>query len=193
MVSFSDRVRDKDDARHHRTIYSTAFECLQETWDDLINPIRALSGADSTSLQKVNSKRNSYVADCADPRPRTPRVIGMKARKKYIRMTKISVHLPQSITRSTSPPSLLVAVLVLTVLYADIEHAKEPVGLIPRIGIHAMGGTPLTTPGIYQNATSPISSPLPSIPHRNFAARSTFCQYSTTVAIYPRIHNSSSV
>ncbi len=59
---------------NHRTIRhdTAAFKMPQEKWEDLMNAIRALSRADSTPAQPENSKWNSYVADRADPRPRTP-------------------------------------------------------------------------------------------------------------------------
>ncbi len=56
-----------------------------------MNAIRALSRADCTPAQPVNSKRNSNVADRADPRPRTRSSYEDESEKKYDRMIKISV------------------------------------------------------------------------------------------------------
>ncbi len=72
MVSSAHRVQDGDDAKES-SIDSVTFQrpssVLKEQWSDLMNAIRALSGADSTPAQVVNPKQNSYLADRADPRP----------------------------------------------------------------------------------------------------------------------------
>ncbi len=74
MVSSPVRVRDKDDAKEspNDSVMLQRPSNVPKKEDDLMNAIRALSGADSTPAQPVNSKRNLYVADRADPRTCTP-------------------------------------------------------------------------------------------------------------------------
>ncbi len=129
MVSSPDRVRDKDGAKESPNYSATLLRPSGiPRKNGMIWLTRFVRLAERNTSQHNPWNPNEILMSwIVQPRGLVHlHVIGMKA-KKYARMTKISVYLPQSMTRSTIPPSPLVEVIFWTPLRADPvpEHAMH--------------------------------------------------------------------